>query len=113
MNENFKTVLGDIKKERNLDKTVYDYLREFERKGVIEVKRDNNKYLYIRLTKKALQQLNDQMLTPFSNDIRRLVLKLDEGSAPKVEVDDNLINFALSSKPELSSLINLSRIIFL
>ena len=34
-----------------LDKTVYDYLREFEREGVIEGKRDNNKYRDIRLTK--------------------------------------------------------------
>lgn len=105
MNKNFKTVPEDIKKECNLDKTVYLYLREFEKEGVIEVKRDNNKYIDIRLTKKGLQQLNDLMLTPYSNDIRNMVLKMDESSAPKVEVDDNLINFVLSTKPELSSFI--------
>lgn len=105
MNENFKTVPGDIKKECNLDKTVYDYLREFEREGVIEVKRDNNKYIDIRLTKKGLRQLNDQMLTPYTNDIRNMVLKMDDSRAPKIEVDDNLINFVLSTKSELSSFI--------
>jgi len=105
MNGNFKTVPGDIKDECNLDKTVYDYLREFEKEGVIEVKRDNNKYLDIKLTKKGLRQLNDQMLTPYSNNIRNMVLKMDDSSAPKVEVDDNLINFVLSTKSELSSFI--------
>lgn len=105
MNKNFKTVPEDIKKECNLNKPVYLYLREFEKEGVTEVKRDNNKYLDIRLTEKGLQQLGDQMLTPYSKDIRNLVLKIDESSAPKVEVDDNLVNFVFSIKQELSSYI--------
>lgn len=61
MNKNFKTVPEDIKKECNLNKPVYLYLREFEKEGVTEVKRDNNKYLDIRLTEKGLQQLGDTM----------------------------------------------------
>lgn len=105
MNKNFETVPEDIIKGCNLDHHVYDYLREFEDKGVIEVKRESNKYIDIRLTKEGLEQLNNQMLACYTNDIRNLVLKIDESSAPKVEVDDNLVNFVLSIKQELSSFI--------
>ncbi len=97
----FKTIPKDVKKDCSLDKNVYGLLREFEKKGVIEVKRIGKKYSDIRLTKKGLQQLSEQMLAPYSSEIRSIVLKIDDGSAPKLEIDDNLIKFVLSIKLEL------------
>ena len=105
MNERLKTIPENIKEECSLEKNVYGYLREFEKEGVIEVERDNNKYIDIKLSEKGLQQLNDLMLTPYNNDIRSFVMRMDESSAPMVKVDDNLVNFVLSTKPELLSFI--------
>ena len=105
MNENLNTVPEDIREGCNLDKNVYGYLRKLEKEGVIEVERNGNKYLDIRLTKKGLRQLNDQMLAPYRSEIRNLVLRMDKDNAPLVEINDNLINFMLSYKPELLTFI--------
>lgn len=85
-----------------MDKNVYGLLREFERERVIEVKRENNRYADIKLTEKGLQQLSEQMLAPYSNEIRNIVLKIDD-RVSKLEIDDNLIKFVFSIKPELLS----------
>ena len=103
MNANLKTVPEDVRETCNLDHNVYGYIRDLEKEGVVEVERNGNKYIDIWLTKKGLQQLNDQMLVPYSCDIRNFVMKIDEGRAPKIELDDNLVNFVLSIKPELLS----------
>lgn len=99
----FKTIPEDVIKDCNLDRNVYGFLREFEKEGVIEVVRDGNKYSDIRLAKKGLQQLSEQMLAPYRSEIRDIVLKIDDGNASKLEIDDNLIKFVLSIKPELLS----------
>ena len=96
----FKTIPEDVIKDCNLNRNVYGLLREFEREKVIEVKRENNRYANIKLTEKGLQQLSEQMLAPYRSEIRDIVLKIND-RASKSEIDDNLIKFVLSIKPEL------------
>lgn len=112
MNEKIKTVPEDIIKECSLNNHVYDYLREFEKEDLIEVERDNNdnKYIDIRLSERGLQDLNEVMLAPYNKNIRNLILKMDDNSAPKIEVDENLIDFLLSFKREISSFVRESMI---
>lgn len=99
----FKTIPEDIIEDCNLDRNVYELLREFKKEGIIEVERNGNKYSDIKLTKKGLQQLSEQMLSPYSSEIRSIILKIDDSDASKLEIDDNLIKFVLSIKPELMS----------